>query len=124
MAKVFIYCLEMDGVPVYIGSTENFERRLKNHQQRYKGCTGFVLNEFEWKDSIFANERGFWEYHFIWLFRSFGFKLDNVQIKKGTFCAKSKRQLSEGVPFKQYTGNRNYKDHEIEMNKRIFKNYN
>lgn len=114
----------MNGVPFYIGSTECVEKRIKNHQIKYRGCTIFVLHEFEWKDSIFVNEREFWEYHFIWLFRSFGFSLDNIRIKKGYLSQKTKNDLLKRKPLVIGKKHRNYKDHELKMNKQIFKNHN
>lgn len=69
---VQIYVIEKDNVPVYVGKTVGFSVRLYYHRKRFgNDITWFFIDEVEdskWK---------FWEYHYINLFKSWGFNLEN-----------------------------------------------
>jgi hypothetical protein len=79
--SVKIYYLENDGIPFYIGKTtrNNDRQRLYAHrcskQQRIDNLVIIdEVNDLEWR---------FWESHYIWLFRSWGFILENKNFGGG-----------------------------------------
>lgn len=72
-SPALIYCLEKQGVPFYIGRTRDLESRLKTHKFKHGEVECIVLHECDYvKDSTF------WENHYIWLFRSYGFEMMNI----------------------------------------------
>ena len=67
-----IYLIQKNNIPIYVGKTKNISVRLFYHRKKFgNDITYFYLDEVsdsEWK---------FWEKHYISLFRSWGFKLEN-----------------------------------------------
>jgi len=74
MNIIYIYYLcREDDVPFYIGKTQNsLNLRLNDHT--YKKEKGLKINII---DEVYTSEWQFWEKHYISLFKSWGFKLDN-----------------------------------------------
>jgi hypothetical protein len=65
-----IYILERNGVPFYIGKAKNTTRRKHKHYNTYGTNIKLeIIDEVEdWR---------YWEEFYIWLFKSWGFKLEN-----------------------------------------------
>lgn len=65
-----IYILEKNGVPFYVGKAKNPIRRKHKHYQKYGTSINLeIIDEVEdWR---------YWEEFYIWLFKSWGFKLEN-----------------------------------------------
>jgi hypothetical protein len=65
-----IYILEKDGVPFYVGKAKDTTRRKHAHRKVYGLNTqSYIIDEVEdWR---------YWEEFYIWLFKSWGFKLEN-----------------------------------------------
>ncbi len=84
MNKCYIYSLEVEGIPFYIGKTNNLTRRQKEHISGKKraGWGKYTLFPKEFAiaiiDEIPISEWEFWERHYISLFKSWGFRLLNV----------------------------------------------
>lgn len=70
---VKIYTLEKEEIPFYVGKTNNIIRRLNHHKKNLnlENITLSVIDEVE------ENEWRFWESHYISLFKSWGFILEN-----------------------------------------------
>jgi hypothetical protein len=69
---VQIYVIEKNNQPIYIGKTVGFSVRLYYHRKRFgKDITWFFIDEVE------DEEWKFWEFHYINLFKSWGFNLEN-----------------------------------------------
>ena len=63
-----IYILEKNNIPFYIGKTSSPKSRFNSHKRDHN-CEIFIIDEVDdWK---------FWEKHYISLFKSWGFKLEN-----------------------------------------------
>jgi hypothetical protein len=75
MDITYIYYLcKDDGVPLYIGKTKNSPNlRLNDH--RYKKEKNLNINVI---DEVPTSDWKFWEKHYISLFKSWGFKLNNI----------------------------------------------
>ena len=75
MDITYIYYLcKDDGVPIYIGKTKNSPNlRLNDH--RYKKEKNLNINVI---DEVPTSDWKFWEKHYISLFKSWGFKLNNI----------------------------------------------
>ena len=71
---VYIYTLERNDIPFYVGRTNNPSRRLTDHKQRFG--TDITLSVIEETDNP-----EFWEEHYIWLYQSWGFILENKTYK-------------------------------------------
>lgn len=72
-----IYILTINGIPHYVGKTKNPNERFCKHKRKYPNSILEVIDEVpitEWK---------FWERHYISLYRSWGFKLDNKKLYAG-----------------------------------------
>lgn len=69
---VWIYYLEKNDIPFYIGKTKNLRSRRGRHRSTYG--KNINLNEL---DQVPINEWVFWERHYISLFKSWGFNLIN-----------------------------------------------
>jgi len=72
MKTIIYYLCKQDGIPFYIGKTNNIHGRLNSHKRTY----GFdiILNNI---DEVPTNEWRFWECYYILLFKSWGFTLEN-----------------------------------------------
>jgi predicted GIY-YIG superfamily endonuclease len=71
---IYIYYLHKgDDIPFYVGKTKDKKSRLYHHKNKFKN-KNVVL---EIIDEVFDQEWKFWEKHYISLFRSWGFKLEN-----------------------------------------------
>lgn len=67
-----IYVIEKNNIPIYVGKTVEFSVRLFYHRKRFgNDITWFFIDEVE------DNEWKFWEFYYINLFKSWGFKLEN-----------------------------------------------
>jgi hypothetical protein len=79
MMKVYIYFLHRgDDIPFYIGKTINPKGRLSEHKrEKYPNSIMEIIDEVNEEDYIF------WESHYIWLFRSWGFNLENKNFGGG-----------------------------------------
>ena len=75
MDITYIYYLcKDDGIPLYIGKTKNSPNlRLNDH--RYKKEKNLNINVI---DEVPTSDWKFWEKHYISLFKSWGFKLNNI----------------------------------------------
>jgi len=69
-----------DNIPFYIGKTINLKTRLTKHNQ-VLGFKSFI----EVIDEVLTSEYKFWEKHYISLYKSWGFKLENKN-KGGGGC--------------------------------------
>lgn len=69
---VYVYVIEKNNSPIYVGKTINFSVRLFYHRKRW----GSDINWF-FIDSVQENEWKFWEEHYIALFKSWGYLLEN-----------------------------------------------
>jgi hypothetical protein len=77
--RVKIYILERNGIPYYVGKTiQSLQERLYTHDKNRKKDSDIIeiddVDESEWE---------FWESHYIWLFRSWGFILENKNFGGG-----------------------------------------
>jgi hypothetical protein len=72
METIIYYLCKEDGVPFYVGKSNNINQRRYNHKYTYGSNVKLeildVINIREWK---------FWEKYYISLFKSWGFKLEN-----------------------------------------------
>jgi len=68
-----IYVLEKNGEPFYVGKTNNSIRRLNHHKKK---LNDYNINLFI-IDEVKEDEWGFWESHYISLYKSWGFILTN-----------------------------------------------
>ena len=70
---VNIYVLFKNNIPFYIGKTKNPKYRINDHKRKFGKNIEFVLIDqvslYEWK---------FWEKYYISLFKTWGFKLENL----------------------------------------------
>jgi hypothetical protein len=98
----YIYYLEKNNIPFYVGKAKNIVRRKHKHYQTYgtdiKLC---VIDECENDKEIWK----FWEKHYISLFRSWGFKLENKNDGGGgpSFYTEEQKQKMK-KPRKEGTG--------------------
>jgi len=65
-----IYSLEKNGIPFYIGKTRSSQGRFNSHRRIYK-CEINIIDE------VPTSEWRFWEKHYISLYKSWGFELEN-----------------------------------------------
>lgn len=75
--KRFIYILTDNDKVHYVGKTKNIINRGKAHKKKYPNSILEIIDEVptdEWK---------FWERHYIWLYRSWGFQLNNKKCHGG-----------------------------------------
>jgi hypothetical protein len=92
--KVYIYFLHKDdNIPFYVGKTINPSERLLEHKrEKYFNSIMEIIDEVNEEDYIF------WESHYISLFRSWGFILENKNNGGGgcpNHTDKSKLLISE-----------------------------
>lgn len=76
----FIYILHINDIIHYVGKTKHPDKRWNCHKQKYPNSILEVIDEVptsEWK---------FLERHYIWLYRSWGFPLDNRKCHGGNGC--------------------------------------
>lgn len=71
---VFIYTLERNNIPFYIGKCKNRIRRKHKHYTTFGNDISLIVID-EVKDD--KNEWKFWESHYISLYKSWGFELLN-----------------------------------------------
>jgi len=79
MIKIY-YLYKGDGIPFYIGKTQNSKQRLTTHRNK-RGKSTFM----EIIDEVSINEWRFWEIYYISLFKSWGFILTNKNKGGGGF---------------------------------------
>ena len=72
-----IYILHINDVVHYVGKTKNPKKREISHKYKHKTST------FEIVDEVPSSEWKFWERHYISLYRSWGFQLDNKKLYAG-----------------------------------------
>jgi hypothetical protein len=72
MKTIIYYLCKKDGIPFYIGKTNNVNSRKHNHKRTYGSDTMIEILE-----EVDVCEWRFWEAYYISLFRSWGFKLTN-----------------------------------------------
>ena len=72
--KTYIYCLEKDNIPFYIGKACNVVNRLSSHRKTY-GIDVILYIIDECNNS--KNEWKFWECYWIQQFKQWGFELTN-----------------------------------------------
>lgn len=71
--NTFIYFLEReDKIPFWVGKTNNIKYRFSKHKTKFGKNINIVKI-----DNIPLSEWRFWEEHYISLFKSWGFKLEN-----------------------------------------------
>ena len=99
-----IYTIESNIIIFYVGCSTNIKNRLKSHKRnfynfkkckyksiKYNGKQNYLyeyMNNFDKiKMSVIHNcelkDVAFWESHYIWLYKSWGFTLVNVSFKGG-----------------------------------------
>lgn len=66
----YVYILERNGVPFYVGKTNILNQR-KSHHKKYKGGDFLIIDEVE------DNNWKFWECYWISQFQTWGFELEN-----------------------------------------------
>ena len=69
---IIYYLCKEDGIPFYVGKSNDVNSRKHNHKQTYGNNTLLEII-----DKVNINEWRFWEEHYISLFKSWGFKLTN-----------------------------------------------
>ena len=94
--KTIIYYLHRgDKVPFYVGKTKNsLKKREREHKNKLQN-KNIVLETI---DEVFDSEWKFWEKHYISLFRSWGFELENRNDGGGGSTSRSeefKNRLSQ-----------------------------
>jgi hypothetical protein len=72
MKTVIYYLCKKDGIPFYVGKSNNINQRIYNHRRIY----GLDIS-LEVLDEVNMENWRFWETHYISLFKSWGFKLTN-----------------------------------------------
>lgn len=72
MKTVIYYLCKEDGIPFYVGKSNDINQRRYSHRRTY----GFNTS-LEILDEVNIDNWRFWEAHYISLFRSWGFKLTN-----------------------------------------------
>lgn len=70
--EIVIYELSLNGAPVYIGSSYSLKDRLPRHKGKIDFDTCTVI------DRCGVYERYDWEYMYIQIYKSWGFKLKNI----------------------------------------------
>lgn len=92
----YIYYLHYgNNIPVYVGKSVNPQDRKSNH--RYEKKKKYFI---EIIDSVPTNEWKFWEEHYIWLFKSWGFELENKSLK-GRGCVTHKVSIQARLKISQ-----------------------
>ncbi len=76
----YIYVLTNNDDVHYVGKTKNIGDRRSSHKKKYPSSV------FEVIDIVPIVEWKFWERHYISLYRSWGFKLDNKRLYGGNGC--------------------------------------
>lgn len=72
MKTIIYYLCKEDGIPFYVGKTNNINDRKYKHQRKY-GLNIII----EILEEVEIQEWKFWESYYISLFKSWGFKLTN-----------------------------------------------
>jgi hypothetical protein len=72
MIKYYIYYLEKNNIPFYIGYTKNITNRINAHRQTHGLNTEIIV-----LDTCLKDNKKFWETFYINLFKSWGFILEN-----------------------------------------------
>lgn len=75
MIKHFIYCLEKNGVPFYIGRTISPKTRMYFHIKKYGADITYEI-----LDEITSDDYYFWENYYLFLYRSWGFEIVNKKL--------------------------------------------
>jgi hypothetical protein len=114
MDRRFIYVLVHENKIHYVGKTKNIRKRMFAHKKKYPDSILEII------DDVSVSEWKFWERHYIWLFRSWGFQLDNKRLHGGNGCdvvsEKTKQKLSENWhrvhpnPIKTWVNVKNHSD--------------
>jgi hypothetical protein len=73
LGMVNIYVLFRDNIPFYVGKTKNPKYRINDHKRTFGKDIEFVLI-----DQVKSSEWKFWEKYYISLFKTWGFKLENL----------------------------------------------
>ena len=76
----FIYALSINDKTHYIGKTKSPKNRETKHKMKYP------YSVFEIIDEVPTADWKFWERHYISLYRSWGFILDNKKLYAGNGC--------------------------------------
>jgi len=102
MMKVYIYFLHKDNnIPFYIGKTINpLERLLEHKREKHPDSIMEIIDEVSEDDYMF------WESHYIWLFKSWGFDLENKNFGGGGSIGGKPKHTPQS---KQNIGNKNKK---------------
>lgn len=74
MNKVFIYYLERNNIPFYVGKCKNIVRRKHVHYRTYGNNINIIILDEVGEEK---NEWKFWECYYISLFKTWGFQLTN-----------------------------------------------
>jgi hypothetical protein len=89
----YIYYLEQNNIPFYIGRTISPTSRKRDHIKRFGPTTNMIIiDEVE--------EDDFWEIYYMWLFKSWGFDLSNKSFKAfgpDKVSEETKSKISIGV---------------------------
>ena len=90
----YIYYLEKNNIPFYIGRTISPINRKRDHIKRFgPNIEMVIIDEVE-------NNIDFWEIHYMWLFHSWGFILYNKSFKAfgpDKLSEETKQKISIGV---------------------------
>jgi hypothetical protein len=90
----YIYYLEKNNIPFYIGRTISPINRKRDHIKRFGPNIDMVIID-KVDDNI-----DFWEIHYMWLFHSWGFVLSNKSFKAfgpDSLSEETKQKISIGV---------------------------
>ncbi len=112
MKKINIYFIEQNGVVLYVGRTINPKRRNEGHNTSLGKCSLVVVHECDIK------EASFWEAHYIWLFRSYGFVLKNLhKFERQKYVRRKKLKKEKQVKERKSIKTKTYLISKLEKNK-------
>lgn len=91
MKTTYIYYLELNGSPIYVGKSNNPKHRLyTDHYNNFGyGITQYIIDE------VNRDEWRFWEQFYIDLFNSWGFELKQQKKGGGGVCHHSKHSIDK-----------------------------
>jgi len=108
MTDIYYLTYNHEDIPFYVGKSKNCYSRLFAHKKTYGENIKMVKI-----DKIKNKEWLFWEKHYVSLFKSWGFKLDNKNNGGGGSTKASKEKIQKlknikSIPIIQYDINGNF----------------
>ena len=89
MKNCFIYYLEENNKPLYVGKCKNLNKRLNHHKWRLNN-NNLIIKEL---DVVFEDEWKFWECYWIEQFKQWGFELLNKNQGGGGLNTHSQKSI-------------------------------